>query len=102
MEFRDPSWHAQDVYDLLEQRRYAYCIMVAPKLKCVPLVTARTLYVRFHSRGSVGPAFGRQRLQEWADVIRDLMKTADDGCIYFNNDAQGAAIGDASILRELL
>ncbi|HET6946311.1 MAG TPA: hypothetical protein VFJ45_00690 [bacterium] len=40
----------------------------------------------------MGPACGRRRLQEWAD----------DGWSYFNNDAQGAAIGDASILRELL
>lgn len=63
---------------------------------------SRATMAPVHSPGGVGPACGRRRLQEWADVIRDLMKTADDGWIYFNNDAQGAAIGDASILRELL
>ncbi|HXF82241.1 MAG TPA: DUF72 domain-containing protein [bacterium] len=102
MEFRDPSWHVPEVFALLERRGSAYCIMVAPGLVCRPVVTAGTLYVRFHAPGGVRPAFGRRRLARWAGVIRDLMRHAERGWVYFNNDAQGAAIADAHRLADLL
>lgn len=102
MEFRDPSWHVPQVYDMLDRYGAAYCIMVAPKLTSVPVVTGRRLYVRFHAHGGAGPAFGRRRLRAWADRIRDLMDRADEGWVYFNNDPHGAALDDARILRELL
>lgn len=102
MEFRDPSWHIRPVYDLLERYGAAYCIMVSPELKRELLVTSRTLYVRFHAPGGVRPAFGRRRLTEWADRIATLMRDADAGWAYFNNDAQGAALDDANTLRSLL
>lgn len=102
MEFRDPSWHVQAVYDLLARYNAVYCIMVSPKLKRELIVTARGLYIRFHSPGGIRPGFGRQRLREWADHIQSLMRNADEGWVYFNNDARGAAIEDAYTLRELL
>jgi len=102
LEFRDPSWHVREVYALLQRHGAAYCIMVAPALRCEPVVTARTLYVRFHAPGGTRPAFGRRRLQPWADRIRDLMREAESGWIYFNNDAEGAAVEDADTLRDLL
>ena len=55
MEFRDPSWHAQDVYDLLEQRYCAYCVMVAPKLKCVPTRHRARSISDFTRRGAWAP-----------------------------------------------
>lgn len=102
VECRDPSWHVPKVYDLLQRYEAGYCIMVGPKLPRVPLVTGRLLYIRFHSPGGAGPAFGRRRLREWARRIDDLLRHADAGYVYFNNDAQGAAIDDARILRDLL
>ncbi len=102
MEFRDPSWHVREVFELLDRRGAAYCIMVAPTLKCERVVTGGILYVRFHAPGSAGPSFGRRRLREWAAHITELMPKAREGYVYFNNDAQGAAIEDARILRELL
>lgn len=102
MEFRDRSWHVPEVFELLQERGSAYCIMVAPKLLCRPVVTAGMLYVRFHSPGGLSPAFGRRRLRKWAETIGGLMRRAGEGWVYFNNDAQGAAIDDARLLRSLL
>jgi len=102
MEFRDPSWHVPRVFDLLDRRGCAYCIMVAPALKCELVVTARRLYLRFHAPGGARPAFGRRRLRPWARRIGELMREADEGWVYFNNDMEGAAIEDARILRSLL
>jgi len=102
MEFRDPSWHVPEVFDLLDRRGCAYCIMVGPHLRCELVVTARRLYLRFHAPGGAGPTFGRRRLRLWARRIEELMGEADEGWIYFNNDAEGAAVEDARLLRHLL
>lgn len=102
MEFRDTSWHVRPVYDLLNRYGVAYCIMVSPELKRELIVTARALYIRFHSPGGIRPGFGRRRLRQWAEHIQTLMRNADQGWVYFNNDGQGAAIDDARILRGLL
>jgi uncharacterized protein YecE (DUF72 family) len=102
MEFRDPSWDTPEVYELLQQFRVGYCIMIDPKLPCVPIVTGRLLYARFHSPGGVGPAFGRRRLRAWVQRFDALLRDADAGYIYFNNDARGAAVEDAQTLRALL
>jgi uncharacterized protein YecE (DUF72 family) len=102
MEFRDPSWHVPEVYDLLHRYGAGYCIMIAPKLPCEPIVTGRLLYARFHSPGGAGPGFGRRRLRGWARRLDALLRHADAGYIYFNNDAAGAAIEDARTLADLL
>ncbi|MDQ7843937.1 MAG: DUF72 domain-containing protein [Armatimonadota bacterium] len=102
MEFRDPTWHVPEIFDLLDRYRCGYCIMVGPSLRCELVVTARRLYIRFHAPGGAGPAFGRRRLGLWTQRIRELMQEADEGWIYFNNDAEGAALEDARLLRRLL
>jgi uncharacterized protein YecE (DUF72 family) len=102
IEFRDPSWHVPEVYDLLQRFRVGYCIMIGPRLPCVPMVTGRLLYARFHSPGGAGPAFGRRRLRAWARLFDALLRDADAGYIYFNNDARGAAVEDAHTLCALM
>lgn len=102
MEFRDPSWHRTEVYRLLERRGVAYCIMVGPSLKCERVATVDFIYIRFHWPNTGGPAFGRRRLRPWVQTIRSLCEGGRDGYIYFNNDAEGAAIEDAIDLRDLL
>jgi uncharacterized protein YecE (DUF72 family) len=101
VEFRDPSWHVPEVYELLNRFGAGYCIMIAPKLRCEPVVTGRLLYARFHSPGGAGPAFGRRRLRSWAHRLDALLRHADAGYVYFNNDAAGAAIEDATTLADL-
>lgn len=102
IEFRDPSWHVPQVYDLLHRFGTGYCIMIAPTLRCEPIVTGRLLYARFHSPGSTGPVFGRRRLRDWTRRFDELRRYADAGYVYFNNDAGGAAIEDARTLHDLL
>lgn len=102
MEFRDPSWHVPQMFELLNRHGAAYCIMVAPGLTYEPVVTAGRLYVRFHAPGGAHPAFGRRRLRPWAARIAELMRRADEAWVFFNNDLEGAAIEDATILRDLL
>lgn len=76
--------------------------MIGPKLPYVPIVTDRLLYARFHSPGGAGPVFGRRRLRKWAQHFDVLLRDADAGYVYFNNDAQGAAIEDVRSLTALM
>jgi uncharacterized protein YecE (DUF72 family) len=100
LEFRDPSWHRREVYDLLAARNVAYCIMVGLE-PTEEVVTADFLYLRFHAPPA-GVAFGRARLRRWAAVIHRLSGGTRDVYAYFNNDAEAAAVADALALRDLV
>ncbi|MDR7510253.1 MAG: DUF72 domain-containing protein [Armatimonadota bacterium] len=100
MEFRDPSWHTREVFDLLAERNVAYCIMVGLE-PTREVATADFVYIRFHSPPT-GVEFGLARLRRWAEALRRLSGERRDVYAYFNNDAEGAAVRDALALRDLL
>jgi uncharacterized protein YecE (DUF72 family) len=102
LEFRDASWHERETYDLLARYGVAYCIMIGPKLKREAIATAEFIYLRFHGPDTGVPAFGPRRLRFWAETVLQLCARGRNAYIYFNNDAEGAAISDARILQELL
>jgi uncharacterized protein YecE (DUF72 family) len=101
VELRDPSWAGPDVHAILRCHGVASCVMVHPALREEVVATARFVYVRFHAPPS-GVAFGRARLERWAERLRELAGARRRAWIYFNNDAGGAALEDAATLRELL
>ena len=45
---RHPSWHREEVFQLLERRGAAYCIMSGSRLPCILRATAPFVYVRLH------------------------------------------------------
>ncbi len=71
--------------------------MRAPELR----LTAPFVYVRLHDgRGRRGDYTERQ-LDEWAERI-DGWRRDHDVFAYFNNDWEGFAVRNASLLRKLL
>jgi uncharacterized protein YecE (DUF72 family) len=99
-EFRDPSWFAAEVYEILRDHQVALVVADRAPGEPPPQVdTAPWSYVRFHAgRGSDGNYSDRQ-LQEWA--IR-IMRQRGDVLAYFNNDWQGFAIANARTLCRLV
>ena len=99
-EFRDPSWFADPVYDLL--RRHDAALVVAdraPEGSSPQIDTTDWSYLRFHvGRGRNGN-YSQRQLREWADRLRGAQ---GDVYAYFNNDWEGFAIENARSLRELL
>jgi uncharacterized protein YecE (DUF72 family) len=103
IEFRDPSWYADDVLRLLERRRVALCLhdmrgSATGRVRVGPLV-----YVRFHGPG--GTYNGRypdHRLQGWADWLHEQRAAGADVFAYFNNDIGGHAPPNALALRRFL
>lgn len=102
MEFRDPSWLIDDVFDLLRAHSVAYCIMSAPDLPRVMRVTAPFAYIRMHSGGyDTEGNYEEPQLEWWAEQVVELLRDADV-YVYFNNDYKGFAVQNARRLIELI
>jgi uncharacterized protein YecE (DUF72 family) len=102
IEFRHPSWFADDVYRLLRRHRVALVIGDEPErpFQTHELTTDWT-FVRFHrgSRGRRGNYSDRE-LEEWARRIRGW--NVNRAFLYFNNDWEAFAVRNAERLRSLL
>lgn len=102
VEFRHPSWHREDVYELLGERGAAYCVMSGAGLPCVLRATARFVYVRLHGpdhRHLYAGSYPAEDLRWWAERIGRWESMGLDVFAYFNNDGGGNAVRNAAALR---
>jgi uncharacterized protein YecE (DUF72 family) len=102
LEFRHPSWHASEVYQLLSQHAVALCIPVGGGLHPDRITTAPFTYIRMHRGQEPGGGFTAEELRSWAGQVRALSNAGKDVYVYFNNDWEGYAVRDAAALQELL
>ncbi|MDQ6826843.1 MAG: DUF72 domain-containing protein [Candidatus Eremiobacteraeota bacterium] len=103
VEFRHKSWNQEAVYQILRRRKMAFCIHDYPRAKTADVVTADFAYVRFHGYTSLyAGSYPKRTLQRWAKRLRAVGSRVNCTFIYFNNDVEAAAIGDAQYLRKLL
>jgi len=102
VEFRHPSWHTGETYQLLAEAGVALCIPVGGRLEPDRITTAPSTYIRMH-RGQ-GPAggFTKEELKSWAAQVRALAASGKEVYIYFNNDWEGFALRDAVTFEWLL
>jgi uncharacterized protein YecE (DUF72 family) len=103
-EFRDESWLCQDVYKLLKKHNAAFCLADYPVFKKAPPLTANFVYIRRHGAGAelYGGNYSTKQLRRDARDIRCWLKQKKDVYIYFNNDAHGYAVKNASKLKKIL
>jgi uncharacterized protein YecE (DUF72 family) len=99
-EFRDPSWHTDEVHRMLDGAGCALVWPDRPGVRATLPLTGGWGYVRFHQGGTHRPDYDRRKLRRWADRLAALR--ARETFVYFNNDTGGAAVRDAITLRELL
>jgi uncharacterized protein YecE (DUF72 family) len=103
VEFRNASWFAGDVYEMLREAGVALAIGDHPKRPHVAheLTTDWTL-VRFHHgrRGRRGN-YSETELEEWARRVERWRRRAEV-FLYFNNDWEGFAIRNALWMRTRL
>ncbi|HEY9757594.1 MAG TPA: DUF72 domain-containing protein [Oculatellaceae cyanobacterium] len=103
IEFRDESWHSEDVYHLLKKYEAALCIADSYKLLRHDRVTADFSYIRYHGQTPHdAPNYTTAELKREGKKIKMLSSQVDQIFVYFNNDAKGNAIRNAKKLRELL
>jgi uncharacterized protein YecE (DUF72 family) len=99
-EFRDPSWETDEVRAMLRDAGAALVVADRPGTRLPERVVGDWMYVRFHQGRRAGPDYPRPKLRRWAGRIAEL--GVRDVFAYFNNDAGGAAIRDAVVLRDEL
>ena len=93
---RHESWYTDEVADILQQNRAAFCLSDTPQRKSPLWRTADWGYLRLHEgRAHPAPCYGRTALASWAGRLADLWSPDEDVYVYFNNDQGGCAVRDA-------
>jgi uncharacterized protein YecE (DUF72 family) len=102
-ELRDPSWHTQELYNLLKEHNAAFCVYQIGGFESPVEVTADFAYVRLH-----GPddkyqgSYPNSKLSSWAKQIRKWQRNLKDIYVYFDNDQEGYAVKNALKLKGML
>jgi uncharacterized protein YecE (DUF72 family) len=105
VEFRNPTWHDDRIFAVLERHGAAYCVMSGANLPCVIRATAGFVYVRLHGpdhRHLYAGSYSDVDLSWWAERIREWQAQGRDVFAYFNNDGDGNAVRNALTLRQFL
>ena len=103
MEFRDPSWHTPQVYDLLAQRDVAFCQFHLDGFLSPPTVTTDLVYIRLHGPGAAYCGrYSDRELADWAARIRHWRGEGREVWLFFDNDEAGFAVGNARRILGML
>jgi uncharacterized protein YecE (DUF72 family) len=102
-EFRDPSWHNDDVYELLASRSMAFCIFDSGDFTA-PLVDRGDLvYVRLHGpRAAYVGSYRAPRLRIWVDHAQAWNRRKKQVFLFFDNDERGYAVKNGTRTLGLL
>ncbi|MBI4287346.1 MAG: DUF72 domain-containing protein [Chloroflexi bacterium] len=102
-EFRNATWLDDGVFQLLREHEAGFCVFDMPDFPCPVLATADHAYFRFHgSTRLYSSCYSDGELTEWARKVRDVARGVKTVYVYFNNDAEAYAVGNAMRLREML
>jgi uncharacterized protein YecE (DUF72 family) len=103
VEFREPSWYDEPVYELLRRYDVALCLHDMQGSATGKLVVGPFIYVRFHfGTKKYGGRYPDVRLDDWADWLAARAAEGLQVFAYFNNDTGGHAPRDAVRLRARL
>jgi len=101
-EFRNSSWHVEEVWSLLNKYAVAYCIMDGPGFPQHMKTTGGFTYIRMHSGGELTAGnYTSGHLNVCSRQIEFLL-TMGDVYIYFNNDYNAYAIQNALAIRKMV
>jgi uncharacterized protein YecE (DUF72 family) len=102
-EFRDESWFLQEVFRILEEFNFAFCIAHGSGFTLIERITSDFVYLRLHGSETLYASnYSDKELYEWADKIRGWGKKNKPVFVYFNNDAYGFAIKNALTLKKMV
>jgi uncharacterized protein YecE (DUF72 family) len=100
-EFRDPEWHVEAAYRLLEKHNAAFCTFELEGFTAPIRQTADFAYLRLHGPGKkYQGSYNSQTLTMWARRINSWRLDAVH--VYFDNDERGFAAANASELATML
>lgn len=101
IEFRHSSWWNDDVYAAFREAGAIFCSCSGPRLPDPVVKTADDIYIRFHGvERWYRHDYSHDELTDWAQRI--TAAKAKRVWIYFNNDFNGYAVKNATMLAEIL
>ena len=102
-EFRDESWFAQPVYDVLSKYGSAFCLYHLAGRWSPESITTDYVYIRLHGPGEAyqGKYHGHT-LRAWANKCRTWAQSGKDVYCYFDNDEKGFATTNALALKSMI
>jgi uncharacterized protein YecE (DUF72 family) len=102
-EFREPSWHTDDVFEILRRFNAAYCVYELAGFHCPIEITADWTYIRLHGPGGkYQGSYSHAVLNKWAQWIDDHRRKLRQIHVYFDNDQAGYAAQNALELKRLV
>jgi uncharacterized protein YecE (DUF72 family) len=78
VEFRHPSWHTRQVYQLLSKHAVGLCIPVGGGLHPDRITTAPFTYIRLHRGQEPRGGFTAEELRSWATQVHSLSSSGKD------------------------
>ena len=103
MEFRDSSWHIDDIFRLLEGHGVAFCQFDLAGFAGPPIVTGDRVYVHLHGpEQAYSGSYTKAALGAWADRLQAWQVQGRDVLVFFDNDQGGQAVHDTNRLYELV
>jgi uncharacterized protein YecE (DUF72 family) len=100
IEFREPSWYSDRLFELLARYRVALCLHDMTGSATPRLVVGPFVYVRFHGASAkYSGSYSPDQLEDWAEWLEAQMARGLDVYAYFNNDVGGHAPRNAVSLR---
>lgn len=102
-EFRDESWHCDEILEILAGRDAAFCIFDIAGGLSPTEVTADFTYIRLHGPGGAYQgSYSQQALSGWVGRISQWQANGTDCYCYFDNDEAGYAFANAVSLRKMI
>jgi uncharacterized protein YecE (DUF72 family) len=102
VEFREPSWYADEALELLRRHHVALVLHDMPGSAAPRVTTGPFVYVRFHGTAKYSGSYDDETLAGWASWLSDRARDGLGIYAYFNNDVGGHAPRDAVRLRAML
>ena len=102
-EFREPSWHCEEVLRILRRYNAAYCIYELAGFSTQNEITADWSYIRLHGPGGkYQGSYSDESLGRWAEEILSWKDQLQAVYLYFDNDQAGYAAANAQKLKQLI
>ena len=102
-EFRNPTWHTQEVFDLLSRFNAAFCAFEIAGFQSPIVVTANFVYVRLHGPGGAYQGkYSHSSLRNWSKRIHEWVEQKRRVYVYFDNDQAGFAAQNAMELSQIV
>lgn len=101
LEFRDPAWLCDEVYQVL--RKHNAALVIHDLIPDHPReLTADWTYLRFHGTSGHDGNYDVQQIKAMAKDVAGYVSKGLDTFAYFNNDLYGYAVKNAMALKEML